>query len=89
MNPISFTIFFFAVHYLWQYKISSQLAPGSGRFVAGLKPRDVRIAEEYLKTQIKTQLASDLLTTGLNALIIVWRLGMELSLGSRKQRCNL
>ena len=48
-----------------------KLAPGSGRIVAGLKPRDARIAE-YLKTQkIRTQLASNLLTSDLNALIVI------------------
>ena len=43
----------------------SQLAPGLGRIVTGLKPRDIRIAEEYLKAQIRAQWPSDFLTSDL------------------------
>ena len=43
----------------------AQLAPGLGRIVAGLNPRDVRIAEEYLKGQIRARWPSDFLTSDL------------------------
>jgi malate synthase len=43
----------------------AQLAPGLDKIVAGLKPRDVRIAKEYLKAQIRAQWPSDFLTSDL------------------------
>ena len=46
-------------------KLITQLAPGLGRIVAGLKPRDVSIAEEYLKAQIRARWPSDFLTSDL------------------------
>ncbi|KAF8815370.1 malate synthase [Phlegmacium glaucopus] len=43
----------------------AQLAPGLGKIVAGLNPGNVRIAEEYLKTQIRAQWPSEFLTSDL------------------------
>ena len=43
----------------------AQLAPGLGKIVAGLKPENVRIAQEYLKSQIRAQWPSDFLTSDL------------------------
>ena len=42
-----------------------QLTPGLGKIVAGLKPENVRIAQEYLKAQIRAQWPSDFLTSDL------------------------
>jgi malate synthase len=42
-----------------------QLAPGLGKIVAGLKHRDFRIAEEYLKGQIRARWPGDFLTSDL------------------------
>ena len=43
----------------------ARLAPDLGRIVAGLKPRDVHIAEQYLKAQIRARWPSDFLTSDL------------------------
>jgi malate synthase len=43
----------------------AQVAPGLGKVVAGLKARDVRVAEEYLKAQIRARWPSDFLTSDL------------------------
>ena len=43
----------------------TRLAPGLGKIVVGLKAGNVRIAEEYLKAQIRAQWPSDFLTSDL------------------------
>lgn len=43
----------------------AQLAPGLGKIVAGLNPKNVGIAKEYLKAQIRAQWPSEFLTSDL------------------------